>query len=34
MDPLTGDEIKALLDRAYAAPKEVVDRAAKFSVVN
>jgi tripartite-type tricarboxylate transporter receptor subunit TctC len=34
MDPMTGDEIKALLDRAYAAPKDVVDRAAKFSVVN
>jgi len=34
LDPLTGDQIKALLDRAYAAPKDVIERAAKFSVVN
>ncbi len=34
LDPMTGEEIKTLLDRAYAAPKEVVDRAARFSVVN
>jgi hypothetical protein len=33
MDPMTGDEIRALLDLAYAAPKDVVDRAARFSVV-
>ncbi len=34
LDPLTGDQIKALLDRAYAAPKDVIERAAKFSVAN
>ncbi len=34
LDPLSGNEIKALLDRAYTAPKDVIERAAKFSVVN
>lgn len=34
LDPLTGAEIKALLDRAYAAPADVIERASKFSVVN
>ena len=34
LDPLTGAEIMRLLDEAHAAPKDVIDRAAKFSVVN
>ena len=34
LDPLTGEEIVRLLDEAHAAPKDVIDRAAKFSVVN
>ena len=34
LDPLTGEEIMRLLDAAHAAPKDVIDRAAKFSVVN
>ncbi len=34
LDPLSGKEIVDMLDHAYKAPKEVVDRAAKFSVVN
>ena len=34
LDPLTGEEIMRLLDEAHAAPKDVIDRAAKFSVVN
>ena len=34
IDPLTGEEIVRLLDEAHAAPKDVIDRAAKFSVVN
>ncbi len=34
LDPLTGEEIMRLLDEAHKAPKDVVDRAAKFSVVN
>lgn len=33
-DPLSGDDIKRLLDQAYAAPQDIVMRAAKFSVVN
>ena len=34
LDPLTGEEIMRLLDEAHGAPKDVIDRAAKFSVVN
>ena len=34
LDPLTGEEILRLLDEAHAAPKDVIDRAAKFSVAN
>ena len=34
LDPLTGEQIKSLLDRAYAAPKDIIERAARFSVVN
>ena len=34
LDPLTGEEIMRLLDEAHAAPKDVIERAAKFSVVN
>ena len=34
LDPLTGKDIMNLLDDAYKAPKDVIDRAAKFSVVN
>ena len=34
LDPLTGEEIMRLLDEAHKAPKDVIDRAAKFSVVN
>ena len=34
LDPLTGEEIVRLLDEAHKAPKDVIDRAAKFSVVN
>jgi hypothetical protein len=34
LDPLTGEEIMRLLDAAHAAPKDVIERAAKFSVVN
>ena len=34
LDPLTGEEIMRLLDAAHGAPKDVIDRAAKFSVVN
>ena len=34
IDPLTGEEILRLLDEAHKAPKDVIDRAAKFSVVN
>ena len=34
LDPMSGDDIRALLDRAYAEPKDVIERAAKFSVVN
>ena len=34
LDPLTGEEIMCLLDAAHGAPKDVIDRAAKFSVVN
>ena len=33
LDPLTGPQILNLLDEAYKAPKDVIDRAAKFSVV-
>jgi tripartite-type tricarboxylate transporter receptor subunit TctC len=33
LDPLSGKDILDLLDRAYAAPKDVVQKAAKFSVV-
>ena len=29
-----GEEIMRLLDEAHGAPKDVIDRAAKFSVVN
>ena len=31
IDPLDDKQIEALLDRAYAAPKEVYDRAAAFA---
>ena len=34
LDPLTGEEIERLLDEAQKAPKDVIERAAKFSVVN
>jgi len=34
LDPLTGEEIMRLLDEAHAAPRDVIGRAAKFSVVN
>ena len=34
LDPLTGEEIMRLLDEAHGAPKGVIERAAKFSVVN
>ena len=34
LDPLSGKEIVDMLERAYAAPKDVVEKAAKFSVVN
>jgi len=34
LDPLSGQEIMRLLDEAHKAPKDVIDRAAKFSVVN
>ena len=34
LDPLSGEEIVRLLDEAHKAPKDVIDRAAKFSVVN
>ncbi len=34
LDPLTADEIMNLLNEAHKAPKDVIDRAAKFSVVN
>ncbi len=34
LDPLTGEEIMRLLDEAHKAPKDVIDRAAKFSVMN
>jgi tripartite-type tricarboxylate transporter receptor subunit TctC len=34
LDPLTGEEIMRLLDDAHKAPKDVIERAAKFSVVN
>jgi len=34
LDPLTGEEIMRLLDEAHGAPKDVIERAAKFSVVN
>ena len=34
LDPLTGEEIMRLLDEAHKAPRDVIDRAAKFSVVN
>jgi hypothetical protein len=34
LDPLTSAEIMRLLDEAHAAPKDVIERAAKFSVVN
>ncbi len=34
IDPLSGTAIKALLDKAYRAPKAVIERAAKFSVAN
>lgn len=34
IDPLSGDEIMKLLDEAHKAPKDVIERAAKFSVVN
>ena len=34
LDPLTGEEIMLLLDEAHGAPKDVIERAAKFSVVN
>jgi tripartite-type tricarboxylate transporter receptor subunit TctC len=33
IDPLTGEQIKALIDGAYAAPKSEIERAAKFSLV-
>ena len=33
IDPLSGADIKALLDKAYLAPKDVIQRAAKFSLV-
>jgi hypothetical protein len=32
LDPLSGKEILALFDRAYAAPKDVIQRAANFSL--
>ncbi len=32
IDAMTGDEIKAMLEGAYAAPKEEIARAAKFSL--
>ncbi len=32
IDPMTGDEIRAMLESAYAAPKDQIDRAAKFSL--
>ncbi len=34
LDPLTGEEIMRLLDDAHRAPQDVIERAAKFSVVN
>ena len=34
LDPLSGQQIMRLLDEAHKAPKDVIDRAAKFSVVN
>jgi tripartite-type tricarboxylate transporter receptor subunit TctC len=34
LDPLSGKEIVDMLERAYKAPKDVIDQAAKFSVVN
>ena len=32
IDPMTGDEIKAMLESAYAAPRDQIERAAKFSL--
>ena len=32
IDPMTGAAIKAMLESAYAAPKEQIERAAKFSL--
>ena len=34
LDPLSGKEIVDMLERAYTAPRDVVEKAAKFSVVN
>jgi tripartite-type tricarboxylate transporter receptor subunit TctC len=33
IDAMTGDAIKAMLESAYAAPKDQIERAAKFSLV-